>query len=68
MDLYEKIKWMCMMSGRNIRGVEKACGFGNGTIRRWSDNDPSVSKVKKVAEHFGVTVDDLLGMVTIKEK
>lgn len=38
------------------------CGIGNGTIGGWKTygSIPRVDTVKKIADYFGVTVDDLL--------
>nr|DAM62594.1 MAG TPA: helix-turn-helix domain protein [Herelleviridae sp.]DAO85477.1 MAG TPA: helix-turn-helix domain protein [Caudoviricetes sp.] len=35
-------------------------GFPRSSISKWNDNIPSVLKVKKVAEYFGVAIDDLI--------
>lgn len=40
--------------------LEKELGFGNGTIGKWQKASPSVDKLKKVADWFGVTLDELL--------
>lgn len=43
-----------------MAALEKELGFGNATIRGWATSDPGASKLKKVADRFGVTVDYLL--------
>lgn len=35
-------------------------GFGNGTISRWDNSSPTVANLKKVADYFGVTMEELL--------
>ena len=40
--------------------LEKTLGFGNGTIKKWGESSPSVDKLKKVADYFGVSVDYFL--------
>lgn len=61
MLLFQKIKAMSRERGLTVRDVERACGFGNGTIRRWgTKNVPSVERVAKVAGVFGVTIDELM--------
>lgn len=40
-------------------GVE--LGLGKNSITRWDENKPSVDRVQKVADYFGVSVDYLLG-------
>lgn len=58
--LYKKIKELCSTSNVTIAELEKSCGFGKNTIWKWDSHEPSVSKVKKVADYFGVTVEDLI--------
>ena len=54
------IKSLCDNSGVTFAELERSLGFGNGTIARWDEKCPSVTRVKAVADYFGVTVDDLL--------
>lgn len=54
------IKTLCCEKGITIRQLERDLGFGNGTIRGWGNSDPGISKLKAVADYFGVTVDELL--------
>jgi transcriptional regulator with XRE-family HTH domain len=46
--------------GITISKLEAEMGFGSSTIRKWATSAPSVDKLKKVADYFGVTVDELL--------
>lgn len=48
----------------SIPNLEKALGFGAGTISRWDKSSPGVDKVQAIADYFGVTVDYLLGRET----
>lgn len=50
----------CKTVGVSISSLEKACGLGNGTIGRWDTSSPTVENLKKVADYFGVTIDELL--------
>ena len=59
--LKENVLRLIKESGLSIRKVERDCGFGYGTIMYWDVHIPSVDKVEKVANYFGVTVDYLLG-------
>lgn len=61
MGLYEKIKFLADKQKISIRRLEEILGYGNGTIRRWEKQTPGVDKIQKVADHFGVSVDYLLG-------
>lgn len=59
--LFEKIKMLCHKNGLTVRELERRCGFGNGTIRRWGvENQPGIDRVLKVANVFGITIDELL--------
>lgn len=59
--LFEKIKMLCKSNGLTVRELERRCGFGNGTIRRWGvENQPGIDRVQKVARVFGITIDELL--------
>ena len=58
--LLKKIKKLCDEKGINISTLERSLGFGNATIRGWATSSPTVEKLKKVADYFGVTVDELL--------
>lgn len=60
MLLVEKITKLCKARGISIYKLEKDLPIGNGTIARWDKQDPGVSKLKAVADYFGVTVDYLL--------
>ena len=44
----------------SIKKLEETLGIGNGIIARWETSAPSVTRVKAVADFFGVTVDELL--------
>ncbi len=60
MGLYKKIKDLADSRKISIRQLEEKMNYGNGTIRRWEDSKPSIDKVEKVANFFGVTVDYFL--------
>ena len=51
---------MCVKKGISIAKLEKETGIGNGTIGRWDKSSPTVEKIKKVADYFGVSVDALI--------
>jgi hypothetical protein len=40
--------------------LEKELGFGSGTIYKWSTVVPSVTNLKKVADYFHVSIDELI--------
>ena len=61
MVVLEKIRQLCAESKTNISEVERKCGLANATIRRWETGTPNVDSLVKVADHFGVSIDYLLG-------
>lgn len=58
--LYEKIQEICDSKGITVSGLEKDLGFSNSTIRKWKNSSPSIENLKKVADYFGITVDELI--------
>lgn len=57
----DKIISLCAAEGSNLSKLERECGFANATIRKWDTNSPGADNLKKVADHFGVSVDYLMG-------
>jgi hypothetical protein len=55
-----KISKLVSEKGISISSLEKTLGFGNGTIRGWKESSPSVEKLKKVADYFGVSIEYFL--------
>lgn len=51
---------LCRQRGISIAKLEREVGIGNGTIGKWGKSSPTVDSLKKVADHFGVSVDALL--------
>ena len=58
--ILEKIALLCKQKGISIAELEREVGIGNGTIGRWGVSSPSVDRLKRVADFFGVTVDSLI--------
>lgn len=70
--LFENITALCKDRGITISRLEKEVGLGNATIRGWAQSSPKIDKLKKVADYFEVTLDDLLrgyaeGVVAARE-
>lgn len=60
MALYDNVKKICSEQGISICALEREVGIGNGTISRWNESNPTVDKLKKVADYFGVSMDYFL--------
>ena len=44
-----------------IASLERACGFSEGAIKRWSSITPGIDKVECVANVLGCSIDELCG-------
>lgn len=58
--IYENILALCRKAGIPVSKLERECGLGNATIKGWESGSPRLSKIKPVADYFGVTVDYLM--------
>lgn len=54
------IRDKCWDKRTTIAGLERAVGLRNGTIGKWKNSNPRIDNLKKVADFFGCTVDELL--------
>lgn len=52
--MYEKIVDLCNQRKITIKELEKKLNFGNCTIRKWKNTQPSFNKVVAVANYFKV--------------
>lgn len=60
-DLFDTVQKLCKDRNITIAALERECGLGNATIKKWSVSIPSGDRLSKVADFFGVSVDYLLG-------
>ena len=61
MDFCERIERMAKARNESIYSLEKEWNIGNGTIGKLKgDKSPSVSTLKKLASHFGCSMEMLL--------
>lgn len=58
--ILKKIETLAKEQGISITLLEKKLSFGNGTIRSWDKCSPSIEKLKKVADYFGVSIEYFL--------
>lgn len=54
------IKEKCEKTGMTFAALEKATGLGNGIVAKWENGNPRIDNIKKVADYFGCTIDELL--------
>ena len=57
--MLQNIKRLCKERGETLTEMERACGLAARATRRWDENAPSVHAVQKVADHFGVAVEEI---------
>lgn len=58
--LLENILDYCTREGIPIYMLEKKCGIGNGTIKRWKYSTPRLNSLQKIAKETGMTIEQLL--------
>lgn len=47
------------ITNKTLTEIERACDFPKSSMRKWSENIPSINKVAKVAEFLNVSLDYL---------
>ena len=60
MDILQNITDVAKNKGLTLTEIERECGFSKSSMRKWSENIPSVGKIIKVADCLGVSVDLIL--------
>lgn len=68
MTIYQKILQLCKEKGTTKTEVEKVCGFSQNSLLKWEQSSPTIERVAKVADYFGVTIDYLVGRETRKQE
>lgn len=66
-DLVNRLEKCIKEKGSNFKRVERECGLGNGTIKRWSEQSPRLDKLVIVAEYLQVSLDYLVFGGSISE-
>lgn len=61
MTTFERIKKLARDHGESIKKLSTDLGFGESTIYKWKEQEPKGKDLAKVADHFNVTTDYLLG-------
>lgn len=62
MTIKERIRFLANDKGiGGIPVLENELGFGSSTISKWDKSAPSIDKLVKVADYFGVSLDYLVG-------
>lgn len=58
--LYKRIEELCKSKGITVGKLENDLSFSHAMIRKWKTSSPSVENLKKVADYFDITVDELI--------
>ena len=60
MSLLDRIQELANRESVSIKQIERECGIGNGTIRKWGTQSPSIENVRKVANYLRVPLSYLI--------
>lgn len=58
--MVERILALIKQKGLSVSAVEKQLGFGNGAIKRFSTNSPSIDKIIAISNFLNVSVEYVL--------
>lgn len=61
MSLFDVIIGICKEKDISINKLEHESGVTRGSIGKWNKSTPSIDNVKKVADYFGMSIDELIG-------
>lgn len=59
-SVFFRINTLIRKQGLSLSKVEKECGLGNGTIKRWESQSPRLDKLVSVARFLDVSLDFLV--------
>lgn len=57
--IYENIKALCKTKGITISKAESDMGYARSTLCKIDKNTPSIDKLQKIADYFGVSIEYL---------
>lgn len=64
MEIYESIKTVAKSKGCSIAKMENDLGLGKSVVSKFDDHAPSIEKIVRIADYFGVSIDTLIGRKT----
>lgn len=56
-ELIQRLKGAATERGLTFNRIERECGLGNGTIKRWGEQSPRLDKLVLVTQFLGVSLD-----------
>lgn len=59
----ELLKEIRIERGKTLKDIEKATGISNSNLNRWENNKvvPSIFFCEKLADYYGISLDELVG-------
>lgn len=60
MTVFERIEDLRKSKGISQGKLEKELGFSNGSISKWRTSAPTVERLQKLADYFGVSIEYLM--------
>ncbi len=61
MSIYEKVKRLASQNCETPQSLELYFGWKENSIRAWDSDPPPYAKMKQLADHFQVSIDNLQG-------
>jgi len=66
MSFFDRFKLLASQAGTTVNAAAKELGISSGSVTSWKNGtEPGSSAVSKIADHFNVTTDYLLGKTDI---
>lgn len=64
--MYEKFQMLLDKTNKTAYQVAKETGVSTATLSNWKNGNyiPKTDKLKKIADYFGITVDELISEET----
>lgn len=59
-SVFSRLDAIIKKQGLTLSKVEKECGLGNGTIKRWESQSPRLDKLVSVAKFLNISLDFLV--------
>ena len=66
MQFSSRFKKLCKEKGITQKQALADMGMGRNAAQSWINGDPSRETIQKMAEYFGITTDEVLGVETKK--
>lgn len=60
MNILQNINAIAKKKGLTLTEIERACQFSKSSMRKWSENIPSIEKIDKVAHYLGVGIECII--------